>query len=151
LALNDILVRVEQQYAPEAGRRGLRLETSLANDLPAVVGNALMLERVFANLVYNALKFTPRGGGVMLRSARRGNAVAASVADTGPGLSPEEIPLIFEKRWPHKGEPRQAGNGWGLYIVKSLVEAHGGRVEVDSTPGLGSCFTVLLPTDGKVG
>jgi signal transduction histidine kinase len=110
-----------------------------------------MLERIFANLVYNALKFTPRGGRVTLCSAQRGNAVAVSITDTGLGLSPEEIPLIFEKRWRQKGEQRQAGNGWGLYIVKSLVEAHSGQVEVESTPGVGSCFTVILPTDGKVG
>jgi len=67
------------------------------------------------------------------------------VTDTGPGIAPEDIPLLFEKYRRIEHPEAQEGNGLGLFIVKALVEAHGGRIEVQSAPGQGSCFSVFLP------
>jgi signal transduction histidine kinase len=143
--INEILGQVETRYVAEAARRDLSLETKLAGNLPLVEGDALALERVFANLIHNALKFTPQGGQVLITSSQQGETVAVSVRDTGPGIPPEQIPALFEKYWRHKRHAHHDGSGLGLFIVKSLVEAQGGRVEVESALAIGTCFKVILP------
>jgi hypothetical protein len=141
---NELLKQVNEKYAAEALNRGLSLETQMSQELPLIEGDGSALERAVANLVYNALRFTPTGGRVTLTSALRDGAVVLSVSDTGRGVPPEEIPLLFEKYWQHGSDTEKKGSGLGLFIVKSLVEAHGGRVEVESTPGQGTCFRVIL-------
>jgi signal transduction histidine kinase len=146
LALNHILRQIKEQYEAEARRRRVTLYLQLQEDLSTIHGDPLALERVFANLLQNALKFTPEAGQVTVRSAQDDGEVIAAIADSGPGIAPEELPLLFEKyRRTEEGKKRE-GTGLGLFIVKSLVEAHGGRVEVESTVGVGSCFRVFLPT-----
>jgi len=145
LQVNELLKQVNEKYAAEALNRGLSLETQMSQELPPIDGDGSALERVIANLVYNALRFTPRGGRVALASALLDGAVVLSVSDTGRGVPPEEIPLLFEKYWQHGNDTDKVGSGLGLFVVKSLVEAHGGRVEVESTPGQGTCFRVILP------
>jgi signal transduction histidine kinase len=117
----------------------------LQKQAPWVEGDPLALERIFANLIYNALKFTPKEGRVTISSASQGGEVAVTVADTGPGMLPEEIPLLFEKYRQANGGQRKEGSGLGLFIVKTLVEAHQGRVEVESKLGAGASFRILLP------
>jgi PAS domain S-box-containing protein len=146
LALNHILRQIKEQYEAEARRRRVTLHLQLQEDLSTIHGDPLALERVFANLLQNALKFTPEAGQVTVRSAQDDGEVIAAIADSGPGIAPEELPLLFEKyRRTEEGKKRE-GTGLGLFIVKSLVEAHGGRVEVESIVGVGSCFRVFLPT-----
>jgi len=145
LQVNELLRQVTEKYAAEASNRGLSLETQMSHELPPIAGDGSALERVIANLVYNALRFTPRGGRVTLTSALCDGAVVLSVSDTGRGVPPEEIPLLFEKYWQHRSDADKKGSGLGLFIVKSLVEAHGGKVEVESVPGQGTCFRVILP------
>jgi len=110
-----------------------------------IAGDPLALERVFANLMDNALRFTPELGRVRVSSAWRNSEVVVAVADTGPGVAPEEIPGLFEKYQRAAASQHRKGSGLGLFIVKALVEAHRGRVEVESTLGNGSCFSVFLP------
>jgi signal transduction histidine kinase len=105
----------------------------------------MALERVFANLMHNALKFTPERGRVKVSSSRQKDEVVVAVADTGLGIAPEEMPLIFEKYQRAAATQRREGTGLGLSVVKALVGAHGGRVEVESTLGRGTCFSVFLP------
>ena len=143
--LNEILKQVETRYVAEAARRSLRFDMRLTDDLPLIEADVSALERVFANLVHNALKFTPPGGHVVVTSTRQGEAVVVSVRDTGPGIPADELPALFEKYWRHKRHAHQDGSGLGTFIVKSLVEAHGGRVEVESVLGTGTCFKVILP------
>jgi signal transduction histidine kinase len=145
LAINDILLRVARQYETEAKCRRLSLEVCLQEGLPPVEGSPVALERVFANLVYNALKFTPELGRVSIRSARHKGMVVVAIADTGPGMTPEEIPLLFEKYRRAEKNKYQAGTGLGLFIVKSLVDLHNGRIEMESTLDSGTCFSVSLP------
>jgi len=145
LMVNSILQRVEQQYEAEAQRSDLSLELQLAQELPVVEGDPLALERVFANLVHNALKFTPERGRVTVSSGQQDSEVVVRVADTGPGIGAEELPFIFERYRRASASRSQEGVGLGLFIVKALVEGHGGRVEVESSSGGGSCFSVFLP------
>ena len=145
LVINDILRRVGRQYESESRRRHLTLQVHLQEGLPFVEGDPVALERVFANLLHNGLKFTPEQGRVTVTSAQRDREVMAAISDTGPGMAAAEIPLLFEKYWRAEHSKLQEGAGLGLFIVKALVEAHSGRVEVESTPGVGTCFSVFLP------
>lgn len=146
LDLNTLLLRVGQHYEAEARRRGLTLILQLAQDLPVFEGDPLALERIFRNLLHNALKFTAEHGMVTVRTLWKKEGIVISVADTGCGIAAEEIPSLFQRYRRVAATRHREGTGLGLFIVKALVEAHGGQVEVVSTLGEGSCFTVLLPT-----
>jgi signal transduction histidine kinase len=146
-SVNDVLLRVKNRYEPEASKRSLLLETKLSRDLPAVEAEASLLERTFDNLLFNALKFTPPGGRIVLSSEARANDVIASVADSGPGIPDDELPKIFDVGWRRSVDSAKEGSGLGLHIVKTLVNALGGRVKVESTVGSGSCFSVFLPVN----
>jgi signal transduction histidine kinase len=145
VAIHDILRSVAQRYSAEAQQRQLRLEMRLAEDLPMVQGNPEALERIFANLVDNALKFTPAHGEVALGSGVYNGEVIATVVDNGIGIAQQELPLVFEKYRRAAKDQFRTGLGLGLFIVKQLVNAHGGRIEVASTPGMSTCFSVYLP------
>jgi len=142
--LNGVVGRVVEQYAAHAQLVGLDLDVALDGELPEIVADGLQLERIAANLVTNALKFTPRGGRVTIRTERLPSSVALAVSDTGVGIPPHEFSRIFQ-RYARSGDGSQDGTGLGLYIVGTLVEAHGGFVTIDSTPGAGTTFTVYLP------
>src|SRR5581483_7131215 len=146
--INGLLRKVGQQYDAEARLRHLQLEFALQQSLPPTEGDVIALERVFANLIYNALKFTPAPGRVTIRSEVRGEMAIVTVSDSGPGIAQTEIPRLFEHHKKMEADTQREGTGLGLCIVKALVEAHGGRVEVESMLGEGSCFSVLLPTTG---
>jgi PAS domain S-box-containing protein len=144
VALDSILQRVGQQYEAEARRQGIALRLQLQETLPMVLGDTLALERVFTNLVHNALKFTPKMGQVTISAVQQGGEVMAAVADTGPGMVPEEIPTLFQKYQRSSATLSQEGVGLGLFIAKTLVDAHNGRIEVESTLGQGTRFVVFL-------
>jgi PAS domain S-box-containing protein len=145
LSLNEVLRRVGDQYEPEAERRGIHMRFALQERLPLIAGAAVALERVFANIVTNAIKFTPSGGAITIRSELRGNDVVVTVADTGPGIPAEERDTIFEKYRTIGTSEGQEGTGLGLFIVKSLVETHGGRVEINCPASGGTEVIVSLP------
>jgi signal transduction histidine kinase len=107
--------------------------------------------QVVANLVGNALKFTPRGGQVTVRVRPTTDGAEIEVADTGVGIGTEELPRIFERfyRGSRANEARGSGSGLGLAIVKSIVDMHVGRVAVESVMGGGTTFTVSLPADPR--
>lgn len=135
-------------FEAEAQRRGVRLELSAPETLPKVEMDAEKIEQVLVNLVSNGLKFTDRDGTVEVSlSWERGETVLIQVQDTGIGIAPEHHVEIFDefarvRRGPSIGRP---GSGLGLAIVRRIVEAHGGDIGVNSTPGQGSVFSVRLP------
>ena len=140
--VDDVVARLRR--LAEAG--GLALETRLAGDV-AVVGDAARLRQMVLNLMSNAVKYTPAEGRVRVTLTGQDGWVRLEVADTGIGIAPVDLPLVFD-RFFRADEARartEGGTGLGLAIARWTVEAHGGRLTVASQPGKGSVFTVLLP------
>jgi PAS domain S-box-containing protein len=130
---------------PLAEQKDVRLEADIAPDLPPVRCDRERVLQVLSNLLGNAVKFTPEGGGVAVRAVGRdGASVVLAVEDTGPGIAPDMLPRIFERRW--RADPTSPeGSGLGLFIAKGIVEAHGGRMWAESRVGEGSRFLFTLP------
>jgi len=110
-------------------------------------GDYAHLRRLFLNLVDNGIKYTPPGGTVRVSIERTGEAAILSVKDTGPGIPPEEQEKVFQRffRSPEARSAGQGGSGLGLSIARSIAEAHGGKLELESAPGKGSTFRIYLP------
>ena len=138
------LVSAARQVADD---KRLRLETFIAPELGAVLGDRDKLEKIVLNLVFNALKFTPSGGRVELRAEKQGEQFVLIVADTGMGISEKNLPFVFDRFWQADGSSKRKyqGVGIGLSLVKELVEIQGGTVEVQSQENKGTTFTVRLP------
>jgi signal transduction histidine kinase len=128
----------------------LGLELSCAPNVGLVVGDERRLKQAIYNLISNAIKFTPPGGRITVTATRNGDEVALQVVDTGIGISPEDQPRVFEKFAQTSGAQRHGGAGVGMALVKSLIELHGGRVSLDSTPGQGTTVTCRIPVKGPV-
>ncbi len=131
----------------EAARRGLRLRwRSPLGDSLHVLADPKRVLQVLANLIGNALKFTPAGGVVDVNAQRDADVVRFSVIDTGPGIPADELPRLFERFHQTRDNGRKReGLGLGLSICKGLIEAHGGRIWAESLPGAGSVFNFTLP------
>lgn len=133
----------------KAQGRGIGLSAQVAPDLPTVAADRAKLDRVVGNLLTNALAYTPRGGSVSVavRRVEDGRWVEVAVADTGPGIPAEVLPRIFERffRANPVGRSTGAGTGLGLFICKSFVEAHGGRIWAESRVGEGTTVRFTLP------
>ena len=124
------------------------VDCAIDGDLPPVFGDEAALVTVFDHLLDNALKYSPDGGSVTLTAAVDGDDVRVDVSDEGIGMSPEDMRSCFDKFWQAESTDvrRFGGTGIGLYIVRSLVDASGGRIGVRSEPGAGSTFSVWLRT-----
>ncbi len=140
------------RFSPQAEERGVRLVIEAADDLPPAEVDPDRISQVLGNLLDNALRYTPQDGEVTvnLRSDADRGKVRASVCDTGPGISEEHLQNVFERFYRADRDRSRAtgGSGIGLAVVKQLVEAHGGRVWVESTPGRGATFGFTLPAPG---
>lgn len=145
VSVSALLERIGVQYSGEAQHRKIRLQVEFPQSLPFVKGDPLALDRIFSNLVYNALKFTPSGGTVTMSGEIYHDEVCVTISDTGPGIAAEELPTLFDKYQRTTGLRRKGGMGLGLFIVKTLVERQQGRVKVESTVGQGTRFHVILP------
>lgn len=168
--VNDVIVREIERWQAPFTSQGTELTFSASGDLPTAFFDHLKLEHVIANLLENALKFTPAGGRVVVTTRgywwerrvsnpstpaereRRGsgsetaiNCVRVDVADNGPGIAPEHHAEIFKEFLQLDHAPQSHGVGLGLAVSKKLVEAHGGRIWVESDRGKGSTFSLLLP------
>ena len=130
---------------PLADRKGQAMELAIAPG-DHVAADRGRLRQVLYNLLSNAIKFTPEGGRITIEGVRNGELYHLAVADTGVGIAPEDQALVFDEfRQVGGGRQRGEGSGLGLALTRRLVEAHGGRIELESTPGAGSRFTVVLP------
>ncbi len=141
-----LLADVREAFALQAEARGVTLEIDAAPNLPPVMVDPLRMTQVFGNLVSNALRHTPSGGRVTLRAASAGPGVEFTVADTGEGIPSEQLAHVFERfyRGEASRQQREGESGLGLAIVRSLVEAHGGVIRAESTPGHGTRMTITL-------
>ena len=143
-----LLERLAAAYAPQATARDIALPVSVGSALPDVVVDPERMIQVLGNLVTNALRYTPSSGQIALSARRQGGAVALAVADTGAGIAPEALQHVFDRF--HRGDParqQEGESGLGLTIAKSIAEAHGGKIEVESGTERGTTFTVLLPAN----
>ncbi|WP_437781308.1 ATP-binding protein [Sorangium sp. So ce1097] len=134
----------------EAAEKSLRIDQGVEVGVERALCDRERVLQVIANLVGNAIKFTPAGGEVALRAEPWGKEVLVSVRDTGPGIPEDQRARIFERYWQAK-ETAHKGTGLGLSIAKALVEVHGGRIWVESKVGEGSTFFFTLPTTGAAG
>jgi signal transduction histidine kinase len=151
---DDLRTAVEsaaRQHQAAADRRGVRLVIDLPPMPVRIRHDPPRVGQVIGNLVGNAVKFTPTGGRVDVTVAETADGARIDVADTGVGIDPTELPHIFERfyRGARSSEARSSGSGLGLAIVRSIVDMHGGRVEVSSGAGTGSRFSVFLPADPR--
>jgi signal transduction histidine kinase len=142
-----------EQAEPAARRRGIAMELRLPPDPVRIRHDPQRIGQVAANLLGNAIKFTPPGGSVVLTLEPHRDGARLEVRDTGVGIDASEIPHVFERfyRGSRANEARGSGSGLGLAIVKSIVDMHGGRIAVESQVGAGTTFTVILPRDPKQG
>ena len=140
----EVLTDSLEALQPLASSVSIDLRLSAATNLPDISADYDRLLQVFENLVGNAIKFTKPGGRVTLGAEARGSEVMFSVADTGPGIARSDLPHIFDRFWQASKITRR-GAGLGLPIVKGIVEAHGGRVWVNSGIGEGSTFFFTIP------
>ncbi|HYR31172.1 MAG TPA: ATP-binding protein [Gemmatimonadales bacterium] len=145
LAVRDAWAAV----AARAAVRGVALNIDIAADAPSATVDPDALRQILTNLFDNALRHTPAGGRITVRAARTEGTLTLSVSDTGSGIAAEHLPRIFERFY--RADPGRAradgGSGLGLAIVKHLTEAHGGRVEAESTLGQGTTIRITLPQD----
>lgn len=142
--LESILDQIDETMRPLAGQAGIEFRVLLRAPAGACANvDASRITQALGNLVANALKFTPRGGQVVVSASQGRRCVAFAVTDSGPGLSLENRRHLFERFWQAKTDRR--GVGLGLTIVQGIAEAHGGRVVVRSIVGTGSTFAVVCP------
>jgi two-component system phosphate regulon sensor histidine kinase PhoR len=134
-----------RRMTPQAQRAGVQLSWNAAPGLKPVLADRERLLRALLNLVHNAMKFTPAGGSIVVEAAERADEIMIAVRDTGAGIPPEDLNRIFERFYKADRARSTAGTGLGLAIVKHTLSAHHGHAEVESTPGRGSTFRLLLP------
>lgn len=139
-----LLREVATRFEPLAANKKIRLTYAPARDLPSLTIDRDRLDQVLSNFLGNAIKFTPEGGEIRLRAEKRAGDLLLSVSDNGPGMPPEQTDHVFDRYWQARGTAHQ-GAGLGLAIAKSIVQAHGGQVGVDSVPGHGTTFYAKLP------
>ncbi len=150
MALGEWLARTLPPWRESAQAKGLTWQATIPPDLPTVHVDPDRLAQVLGNLLSNAIKYTPPRGTVSLAAGVEGEEVWIRISDTGPGISPGERERIFAPFYRSQpGRRFPQGMGLGLSIAYTLVAAHGGRLELDSAPGLGSHFTVWLPLHSR--
>jgi len=138
-----LVAEVLRSYHPLFVARGLTFDAEAPAALVCPMDHDRIVQ-VLANLLGNAMKFTPRGGAVHLRAERSGAEVLFTLRDNGPGIAPDAIPHVFERFWQIDNDERR-GLGLGLYICERIVTAHGGRIWVGSEIGKGATFSFTLP------
>jgi signal transduction histidine kinase len=144
--VDALLAEVIEVHTPLAEEKRLKLRTRPLGSSFWIHCDRTRLIQALTNLLGNALKFTCEGGEITLAAELDGPSVRFSVSDTGAGIAPRDIPRLFDRYW-RPQEARGAGTGLGFYIVKGIVEAHGGHISVDSNPGVGTTFTITIPVE----
>jgi signal transduction histidine kinase len=148
--VRGLLSQAVDMLAGAAAGKGVALERVVEDALPPVPADLHRVTQVLSNLLANAIRFTPAGGRIVVRAAPGEQEVVFSVSDTGPGIAPEHLPFVFDRFWQARKSER-AGAGLGLAIARGIVEAHRGRMWVESEPGRGSTFWFTLPVAAGAG
>ena len=148
-AMTELISSVVEALRPMAESKEQTVRVKVASALPRLRADSLKIHQVITNLLHNAICYTPDTGKICITAKSLEKGMEISVTDNGMGIPPEDLPRIFERFYRvDKGRSRDlGGTGLGLSIVKHIVEAHGGKVGVESKPGQGSRFCVFLPQD----
>src|SRR5687768_12591058 len=141
---SELLTEALRTLQPLVDEKGLELGIKIPANLPKVVADCERIQQVLSNLLGNAIKFTPVGGKVIIDAVANSETLTVSVADSGIGISEEDLPRVFDRYWQSTRTNRQ-GAGLGLAIAKGIVEGHGGRIWVESAPGSGTTVRFALP------
>ena len=149
--LTALLQSVLTSFEAQAAAQQVTLRAELAPDLPAVELDPDRMQQTIGILISNALRYTPPQGSITVKAKTDRASVTIRIADTGSGITPEDLPHVFDRFYrADKSRARESGgSGLGLAIAKSLVEAHGGSITVQSEANTGSCFSVTLPIADK--
>ena len=146
--VSDVLDAVLSALLPLAEAKGILVTQEICDDMPPVLGDAKRLHQALSNVIANAIKFTPEAGRVVVSCVRHERSILLTVHDSGLGIAPDVLPLVFERFWQgdsHSG-PRHGGLGLGLAITRHLIEQHGGSISASSDGiGRGSIFSITLP------
>jgi signal transduction histidine kinase len=147
LNLGEVLADIVELQTARAEAQKVRLRLDTPPEMPAILADRRSMQEIFGNLIANAINYSPRGGDVRISARPAGDFLEVAVADQGIGIPPEELPKIFEKFYRVKSPETRTiiGTGLGLALVKNLVEAHRGHLEVDSVVDQGTTFKVFLP------
>ncbi|MBX6365588.1 MAG: HAMP domain-containing histidine kinase [Gemmatimonadetes bacterium] len=145
--LHALLGEVERAFDPLARQRGIELQVEVDPSTPqhVPIDAPRIRDQLLGNLLSNALKFTPTGGRIRVLARGAKDSVHLTVTDTGVGIPPQQLAHIFEKYYQVGAEARTKGAGLGLSIAREVAEAHGGRISVESAPGRGTSFQIVLP------
>jgi len=141
----EVVKTVVERVKQDARAAKLTIRSEGTEDPETLLGDSTALDELFGNLLDNAVRYTPAGGTVTVRVEADPAAVAVTIRDTGPGISPEDLEHIFEPFYRGQAQKNIPGTGLGLPIVKAIAEGHGGRVDLETALGKGSAFRVVLP------
>jgi signal transduction histidine kinase len=142
--VKSLLNEAAESATPLASAAQLTVVCNAPETSVAVASDRERVLQVFANLIGNAIKFTPKGGQIRILACQENDVVRFTIADSGPGIPPEHLDHVFDRYWQAKSTAK-LGAGLGLSIAKGIVEAHGGRIWVESPPGSGAEFNFTLP------
>jgi signal transduction histidine kinase len=145
LVLPDMAARVAERMQTQTKHHTIRCE--FPNYFPVVLADENRIQQVLTNLVANAIKYSP-GGEIRISGEARADIVIVCVGDQGPGIAPEDIPHVFDRFYRGTDTAKNTkGAGLGLYLTKAIIEAHGGRIWVDTSPGQGTRMYFSLPRE----
>jgi signal transduction histidine kinase len=144
--VSDMIEGVAELYRYVAEDKGILVHTMAPHDL-SLTADPNRMRQILANLLDNAIKYTPNGGRIDIEAHQRGEKIVILVKDTGIGIHPEELPRIWDRLYRCDQSRSQKGLGLGLSLVKAIVQAHKGEIEVFSEPGKGSTFKIYLPIE----
>ncbi len=149
--LDELAHRIVDNHLLPAEKQELTVRVTVADDVPIINADKVMLERALTNLIDNAIKYTPNDSKVEVSVAVKDNSVVIGVHDNGLGISPENQKLLFQRhvRIARKEHRKIKGSGLGLFIVKSVAQRHGGDAWVESVEGQGSTFFFSIPLEGE--
>ena len=143
--VNSLVEEVIAQLKPQVERQNLTLDMALGDDLPVTQADKERIRQVMLNLIHNAIKFNRPGGSIRTTTKLSADSVILEISDTGTGIAKDDLPHVFERFYKADKSRTGQGSGMGLAIAKHVVEAHGGKIWVQSEEGKGSTFNFSLP------
>jgi signal transduction histidine kinase len=143
--INKVIMDAHDLFLPVAENKQIEFEINIVKESLFTRGNVSKLQRAIANLIDNAIKFTPAYGKVQLITGADAKFITVSVVDTGAGISENDLPHIFERFYRAEKSRSTPGNGLGLSLAQAIVTAHGGELTVKSSAGKGTSFKIILP------